>query len=104
MRKIIVMVLAAGGLFICNPMGASAAPASGGVISETIKENPLVQEARVFCYNRYTGRFLHWGSCGGRRVYRHYYYYHPYYHRHYYHRYYYHRYHRYHRYHYWRRW
>ncbi len=35
----------------------------------------LVQDARVYCYNRYTGRFLHWGSCGRpvvryRRVYR----------------------------------
>jgi hypothetical protein len=24
-------------------------------------------EARVYCFNRYTGEFLHWGSC-----YRHY--------------------------------
>jgi hypothetical protein len=72
MRRIIMMLLAAGGVFIFNPTGASAAPASGFIISETIKENPLVQEARVFCYNRYSGRFLHWGSCGGHRVYRHY--------------------------------
>ena len=21
-------------------------------------------DARLFCYNRYTGRFLHWGACG----------------------------------------
>ena len=28
----------------------------------------LVQDARIFCYNTRNGRFLHWGSCGGRRI------------------------------------
>jgi hypothetical protein len=26
-----------------------------------------VQDSRLYCYNRYTGRFLHWGPCGGYR-------------------------------------
>lgn len=34
---------------------------------------PLVQKARIFCYNTYTGRFLHWGRCGYRYSYRRHY-------------------------------
>ena len=39
----------------------------------------MLENVRLFCVNRYTGRFLYWGRCGG---YHHYYrrhYYHPYY-------------------------
>ncbi len=25
----------------------------------------LIQNVRIFCYNTHSGRFLHWGRCGG---------------------------------------
>lgn len=53
---------------------ASAAPVSPLGASNPLAENPLLQDVRIFCYNRYTGRFLHWGPCYRRRVYRRYYY------------------------------
>ena len=81
MRKFFLALLIAGGIFSIDASPASAAPANGSVIARTLKSTSLVQDVRLYCYNRYTGRFLHWGSCGGYRRY----YYHPHY-RHYYHR------------------
>ncbi len=43
--------------------------AGAGALSNDTSES-LVQDARVFCYNTYSGRFLHWGGCGYRVVYR----------------------------------
>jgi hypothetical protein len=45
--------------------GALAEPAglSGGPSGETASSP--VDEARVFCFNRASGRFLHWGACTG---------------------------------------
>jgi hypothetical protein len=41
-----------------------AAPIDGSAILRSLGESMSpVQQARVFCYNKYTGRFLHWGSC-----------------------------------------
>jgi hypothetical protein len=82
MRKFFLMLLIAGGILSIEGSPASAAPANGSAIASALKSNSLIQDVRLYCYNRYTGRFLHWGPCGG---YRHYY--HPYY-RHYYHHYY----------------
>jgi hypothetical protein len=87
MRKIFLALLIAGGMFSFGASPAAAAPANGSAIADALKSNSLIQDARLYCYNRYTGRFLHWGPCGG-------------YHRHYYHPYYRHYYHPYHRHHY----
>jgi hypothetical protein len=93
MRKFLAIILAAGGMLFFNPLGASALPINGSIQSDSVKLQSPVQQARLYCYNRYSGRFLHWGPCGGYGYYRPHYY-HPYYHRHYYHPYrYYHRYH-----------
>ncbi len=86
MRKIMIAILAVAGFgILVSANEVSAAPASGAPIIQSLDAGSLIQEARVFCYNRYTGRFLHWGSCGGRHYYyrRHYHYYRPHYHRHY---------------------
>ncbi len=67
---------------------AQAAPIAASSLGSQTAAPSLTEKARVYCYNRYTGRFLHWGPCGG---YRRYYYrprYH-YYRRHYYRRHYY---------------
>jgi hypothetical protein len=77
MRKLFLALFAAGGIATFNAPAAMAMPTVGDVLSSAV-ESP-VTEARVFCYNRYTGRFLHWGYCGGG-------YYRPYWRRRYYYR------------------
>jgi hypothetical protein len=79
MRKIFMALLFAAGLSIVTPVTASATPTMGASVGNAFKSGSLVQEARVYCYNRYTGRFLHWGSCGGYRRHYHYYRRHYYY-------------------------
>ncbi|MCW2273462.1 hypothetical protein GJ654_05535 [Rhodoblastus acidophilus] len=77
---------------------AKAAPVAGSILGKQTLAPDLTEKARVYCYNRYTGRFLHWGPCHRRHYRPHHYYYRPYYrpyrhyyrpHRHYYHRHYY---------------
>jgi hypothetical protein len=80
MRKFFLMLLIAGGIFSIGGSPASAAPANGSAIASALKSNSLIQDVRLYCYNRYTGRFVHWGPCGGYR--------HHYYHRRHWHRYY----------------
>jgi len=70
MRKSLLTAIALAGMGFFAPGAASAAPAAAGGVLEALESSSLIQEARVFCYNRYTGRFLHWGRCA-RRV-RHY--------------------------------
>ena len=49
------------------PQIQSAIP--GLPVAPPVEEtSPLVQEAQTYCYNRYSGRFLHWGSCRRRVV------------------------------------
>jgi hypothetical protein len=56
---------------------AKAAPVAASSLANQTAAPSLTEKARLYCYNRYTGRFLHWGPCGG-------YYYRPHYwHRHY---------------------
>ena len=62
-RKVLVAMAAAAGLYASFPSVSTAAPANGSAILDLMRENSLAQKVRVFCYNRRTGRFLHWGSC-----------------------------------------
>jgi hypothetical protein len=67
---------------------AQAAPIAASSLASQAAAPSLTEKARVYCFNRYTGQFLHWGPCGGYR--RHYYYRpHYYYRRHFYRRHYY---------------
>jgi len=92
MRKYLILLVALAALLGFGPAPAAAAPTFGGSLASQLKDNGAVQDARVFCYNSYTGRFLHWGPCYRRHYYRPYYrryYYRPHYwHRRHYHRYY----------------
>jgi hypothetical protein len=76
---------------------ARSAPVASSSIAAQVAATSPIEKTRLYCYNRYTGRFLHWGPCGGYRPYyyrrpyyyhrpyrRHYYYYRPRWHRHYY--------------------
>jgi len=67
-RKLLVMSAVAAGIVVSSSGSLTAAPASPGGILELLKSDSLVQDVRVFCYNRATGRFLHWGYCGRRVV------------------------------------
>ena len=69
-RKALAVGLAVAGIYISIPNTSLAVPASGAAIIDLLRDQPLVQDARVFCYNRRTGRFMHWGRCGRYRVYR----------------------------------
>ena len=68
MRPLSIFVACSIAIAFSSTTPASAGPLMGAdsLAQETTPE--LVQEARIFCYNTYSGRFLHWGSCGGYRV------------------------------------
>jgi hypothetical protein len=63
MRKIIILAATVAGLGILSTSQSMGAPASGGAILDALKSTSPIQDARVFCYNRHSGRFLHWGHC-----------------------------------------
>ena len=97
-RLLSMAVLISIAAFALSAIGpARAAPIAASSLGAQVAAPSLTEKARLYCYNRYNGRFLHWGACGGyhRRYYRHYYYrpryYHHYYRPRYYHRPYYHR-------------
>jgi hypothetical protein len=70
-----------------KPESAKAAPVAAFPLANQTAAPDLLEKTRLYCYNRYTGRFLHWGPCYRRHYYRPRYYYRPhYYRRHYWHR------------------
>jgi hypothetical protein len=76
MRKTFVLSLAAIQLLIADPLDAIASPLAGAAaIGDAMQDAAPIEQARVFCYNRYTGRFLYWGHC--RRSVRRYHYVRP---------------------------
>lgn len=63
MKRFVIMLAAAAALGGATT-GALAAPGmAGGGLGSGAGENPLLKDVRTFCYNRYTGAFIHWGSC-----------------------------------------
>ena len=63
MRAILIAAMAAG-IGLVSASSAVAAPVSGAAaILGAVDEMSPVEQARLYCYNRYTGRFLHWGPC-----------------------------------------
>lgn len=65
MRKILGTILAAAAISGAGTATVLGAPMDGVSLNGGIDAFSPVEDARVFCYNRYSGRFLHWGSCGG---------------------------------------
>jgi hypothetical protein len=70
---------------------AQSAPIAASSVAAQVAATSRIERTRLYCFNRYTGQFLHWGPCGGYRTYyyhrpyrRHYYYHRPRWHRHYY--------------------
>jgi hypothetical protein len=74
MRKCFFSLLTALSIFVASAAEAPAAPVNAAAFAAIAAARDAaspVQEARWFCYNRYSGRFIHWGRCGHRwhRVY-----------------------------------
>jgi hypothetical protein len=67
MQRLLTSVLVAMSLCCASPGVIRAAPVNGLDITGGEDAVSRVEDTRVFCYNRYSGRFLHWGSCGGSR-------------------------------------
>ena len=67
MRGFLSLVAAAGTIGGVMMSSATAAPTAAGGLGSAAHDNSLVEPVRVYCYNRYNGRFLHWGRCGGYR-------------------------------------
>ena len=63
MRKNLIAWAAAGGIGIFAISSGLAAPIDGGAILRSLEATSPVQDARLFCANKYTGRFLYWGYC-----------------------------------------
>jgi hypothetical protein len=63
MRGISIALTVAAGIGLFGISSGLGAPVDGSAILRSLESTSPIQEARVFCYNRYTGRFLHWGSC-----------------------------------------
>ncbi|MBB4196247.1 hypothetical protein CCR94_12215 [Rhodoblastus sphagnicola] len=74
-----------------TPQSVQAAPVAALSLANQTAAPDLTEKTRLYCYNRYTGRFLHWGPCYRRHHYyrRHYYYRPHYWHRRHWHRHYY---------------
>ncbi len=64
-RLAMVLLLFAVMLGLPGANSANAAPVGGGAaaILGGAAEVDLTTDVRTFCYNRYTGRFKHWGPC-----------------------------------------
>lgn len=63
MRTILTTLLAAGTIGLFATPSTIAAPIDGAAIIGAAQALSPVQDVRVFCYNRETGRFKHWGPC-----------------------------------------
>jgi hypothetical protein len=65
MRKFATSLLAAAAISGLSAMSAFAMPMNAAKVGDSVKAETPVQDVRLYCYNRYTGQFLHWGPCGG---------------------------------------
>lgn len=74
MRKIFLAFVAIATVYSIGIEGAVAGVMRGDAASSFSGMGTAIQQARLFCANRYTGRFLYWGRCRRRRVYYHHYY------------------------------
>ena len=64
-------IAAAAALAACvlSPGAALAMPFDAGPLVRAAERDNPVEQARIFCFNRFTGGFLHWGPCGRPVVY-----------------------------------
>jgi hypothetical protein len=63
MRKMPLALLGVATLALFGANQSLAAPASGSSIVAGSNDIRNVENVRIFCYNRITGKFNHWGPC-----------------------------------------
>lgn len=63
MKRFATMLAAAAALGAATTAASAAPGGATGGLGAGATENPIRQDVRTFCYNRYNGQFLHWGSC-----------------------------------------
>ncbi len=63
MRKMLLTLLGVATLAMFSANQSLAAPASGSSIVAGLNDIRNVENVRIFCYNRVTGKFNHWGPC-----------------------------------------
>jgi hypothetical protein len=63
MRQLSIALAAAASFLAAATADVSAAPLDGLAILHSLDSSSPVQQARLFCYNKATGRFLYWGPC-----------------------------------------
>ena len=63
MRKMLLALLGAATLALFGANQSLAAPASGSSIAAGLNDIRNFENVRVFCYNKNTGAFSHWGAC-----------------------------------------
>lgn len=71
MRGVVVTLIAASALSLCVVQPTYALPAAAPGVSTQSDAKSDIQDTRTYCYNRYSGQFLHWGSCGYSGVHYH---------------------------------
>ena len=78
MRKLFLVLVAVATVYAMGIEGAMAGMAGGAAASGFQGIGTSIHKVRLYCANRYTGRFLYWGRCRPRRIYYHHYYHHRY--------------------------
>jgi hypothetical protein len=63
MKKILLALLGVTTLALFGASQSLAAPASGSSIAAGLNDIRNFENVRVFCYNKNTGAFAHWGAC-----------------------------------------
>jgi hypothetical protein len=63
MSKFLCCLICVAAFVLGDASPGFALPMAGMAIDPSLKTELPIQDARIFCYNRYSGRFLHWGSC-----------------------------------------
>ena len=63
MRRYLVSLACVASLCAVAATPGQAGPMTGAGLPSMRDATSLIENARVFCYNRYNGAFLHWGGC-----------------------------------------
>ena len=63
MRYAVLLLIAATALSSMTSAPAAALPATAPGMSASSDALSLSEQARIYCYNRSSGEFLHWGAC-----------------------------------------
>ncbi len=74
MKKALLALVALATIYAMGIEGAMAGMTAGASASGFQGLDSGLHKARLYCANRYTGRFLYWGRCGHRHIYYHHYY------------------------------